>query len=117
MGEFPNKATQFPVNRKDHTTKGPYFKPLIEKILEKEINFLDPVTQEKMKLPAGAGLIYRKIWNGLEGNGKDIEDIIDRVDGKVTQKSEIEHSGTVNVMPLIIKDGKPLEHNVGSETA
>lgn len=110
----PSPKTRFPVNRKDHTTKGPYFKPLIEKILNKEINFLDPVTQEKIKLPAGVGLVYRKIWNGLEGNGKDIEDIIDRVDGKVTQKTELEHSGSVNIMPSVKIDDKPLEIKIGS---
>lgn len=115
------KDTQFPVNRQDHTKKGPYLTSILKKLIAGTWEFNDPKIQELLKRTdckqtIETALVLRRILNGTEGDDAAIERIFDRIDGKVTQKSEIEHSGTVNIMPLIEKDGKPLEHNVGFKT-
>jgi hypothetical protein len=90
MGEFPNKATQFPVNRKDHTKKGPYLTPILNKLLSGNMPAKDTKTKALLKsleLPetVGVWLALRWILNGTEGDTRAIEGIFERIDGKLPQ--------------------------------
>ena len=119
------KATRFPVNRPEAPNAGntgPRLTTILKKLLSADWEVNDPKVQaliQKCGLDRTIEVILclRRILNGTEGDDTAIERIFDRIDGKVTQKSEIEHSGTINIMPLIEKDGKPLEHNVGTKVA
>ena len=118
MGEFPNKATQFPVNRQDHTQKGPRLTTILKKLLSAEWEVNDPKIQA---LLAKCGLdrtievilCLRRILNGTEGDDLAIEKIFDRIDGKISQKTELDVKGEIVMMPMVKIDGKDLEISVG----
>jgi len=111
------KATQFPINRQDHTQKGPRLTTILKKLLSADWEVNDPKVQaliQKCGLDRTIEVILclRRILNGTEGDDAAIERIFDRIDGKVAQKNEIEHSGEVNIMGRVLIDGKPLEINI-----
>lgn len=56
------------------------------------------------------GQLIRKAFR--DGDIRALQEIIDRVEGKVAQKTELEHSGSVSVMGRILIDGKPLEVSI-----
>jgi len=96
----PSPATRFPVNRRDHTQKHPagYVKPILQKLFCAEWNIKDSQIKKllkglRLKETLGVALVLRKYLNGCEGNGKDIEDIFNRLDGKVPLA--VEHSGQI----------------------
>jgi len=101
MGSFPNKATQFPVNRQDHTQKGPYLTPLLKRLLEKKIRYIDPETNKTVKGKVKHAIMLRYILNASEGDNQAIEGILDRVDGKVAQKLEGELKGSGPIVVAI----------------
>lgn len=108
----PNIGGKNPQNTKKHPNG--YFKPLYKKILRMKIPFEMPGTKKKIEIPVALALLYRKIWNGLEGNGKDIEDIIDRMDGKVAQ--EILGEGFANQFVTIFRNAKSQEEEKPATT-
>jgi hypothetical protein len=108
----PPKRTRFPVNRKDHTQKGPYLGPLLRKVLEGDFSISDPESGLKLTMPGKKALILRLVWSGLNGEVSAIKEILDRVDGKVTQKV-VQSEPTYTQMGPIIIDGKPLHFDVG----
>ena len=113
MGEFPNKATRFPVNRKDHTKTGPYLTPLLKKLLEKKIRIEDPETQKIIKANVKHALLWRLILNGTQGETPAIKEILERIDGKVTDKTELSGSVAVTQMGTVKIDNIPLELKIG----
>ncbi len=76
------KNTRFPVNRQDHTKKGPYLIPLLKKFLEKSIDYEDPETQKMIHGKVGDAVIWRLILNATQGENEAIKEILNRVDGK-----------------------------------
>ena len=84
MHDNPSVATRFPVNRQNHTKKGPYLVPLIRKFLEKKISFEDPETQKMIKGRVKDAVIWRLLLNATQGENQAIKEILDRVDGKVS---------------------------------
>lgn len=106
MGEFPNKATQFPANRKDHTQKGPYLTPLIKKFLSKKLTYVDPDTKKKICRTAKNAIIWKLISNSAKGELGAIKEILERIDGKVAEK--IESTVRFTQMGNIKVGGKPL---------
>ena len=112
IAEYGEK-TQFKKGQSGHEGyKGPHITTIYNKILAKKIPFLDPVTNKPTKIEALLGLAYRKVYNGLEGNGKDIEDIFDRVYGKVIDKTELSGQVEVKQMGRVKVNGKPLEVDI-----
>lgn len=96
MGNFPNRATQFPVNRQDHTKKGPYLTPILNKLLSAEWPIKDAKMKsllKRLELPEtiAVSVALRRILNACEGDDLAIERIFDRVDGKV---ANIQEEGT-----------------------
>ena len=115
----PPKATQFPVNRQDHTQTGPRLTTILKKLLSAEWEVNDPKVQtliEKCGLERSIEVILclRRILNGTEGDDTAIERIFDRIDGKIAQKTEMDLKGEIVMMPMIEKDGKPLDYTVGT---
>ncbi len=82
------RKTQFPLNRKDHTKKGPYLLPLLKKFLKKTIKYEDPETQKIIRGRVKDAVIWRLILNATQGETNAIREIIDRIDGKVKDKTE-----------------------------
>lgn len=118
----PSPDTRFPVNRQDHTKKGPHLTTILKKLISAEWDFNDPKIKELIKKcdleqTIEVALCLRRILNGTEGDDAAIERIFDRIDGKVSQKTELDVTGKIVMMPCVEKDGKPLEFNVGSEAA
>ena len=79
----PPKHTRFPVNRQDHTKKGPQLATLLKKFLSKKINYEDPETQKMIRGKVKDAIIWRLILNAAQGENHAIKEILDRVDGKV----------------------------------
>jgi hypothetical protein len=88
--QLPPIDKRFPVNRKDHTQKGPYLKSLIRKCLEKKIKYEDPDTNKIIKGKVKDAIIWRLILNATEGDNTAIKEILDRIDGKVVETKEID---------------------------
>ncbi len=83
-------STRFPVNRKDHTKKGPYLTPILKKLLSANWEFHDKkikvlLKDLKLKETIGVALVLRRVLNGTEGDDLAIERIFDRIDGKVAE--------------------------------
>lgn len=76
------KNTRFPVNRQNHTQKGPYLVPLLRKFLNKKINFEDPETQKMIRGRVKDAVIWRLLLNACQGENQAIKEILDRIDGK-----------------------------------
>lgn len=116
---FPNPATQFPVNRQDHTQKGPRLTTILKKLLSAEWEVNDPKVQaliERCGLDRTIEVILclRRVLNGTEGDDQAIERIFDRIDGKVAQKTEMDLKGEIVMMPSVKIDGKDLEIKIGT---
>jgi hypothetical protein len=79
----PPLASRFPVNRQNHTQKGPYLTCLLKKLIEKKIRYEDPETQKLIKGRVKDALMWRYILNGCQGDNQAIEGILDRIDGKL----------------------------------
>lgn len=95
MGEFPSKTHQFPVNRRDHTKKGPYLLPLLKKFLKKKIKYEDPETQKIIQGRVEDAIVWRLILNATQGDNQAIKEIFERTDGKVSQKSTAEEAPSI----------------------
>ena len=81
--------TRFPVNRKDHTQKGPYLVPLLKRLLNKKTNIADPEVQRILRGKVGdkritfkAIIMLRLILNATQGENEAIKEILNRIDGK-----------------------------------
>ncbi len=85
------KPYQFPVNRKDHTKKHPegYLTPLLKKMLSKKFKISDPDTDKIVKMTGADGVMLRLVWNALQGENEAIKTILERLDGKVTDKIDM----------------------------
>ena len=96
--------------------KGPYLTTILTKLLATKLTSSDKEVEAALKASGvkktkAAGIALRYIFNGLEGDTKAIEGIIDRTDGKVLQKTEF--SGTVNMLPVTKIRGKKAEYDIG----
>lgn len=111
------KATRFPVNRKDHTKKGPHLTTILKKLLSAEWSYSDRkikalIKKCGLKQTIETALVLRRILNGTEGDDTAIERIFDRIDGKVTQKVESEVK--ITQMGVVKKDDKVMNFDIGS---
>lgn len=115
------KDTRFPVNRPEAPNsgeKGPRLTTILKKLIAGEWEFSDAKIQDLLKRTdckqtIETALCLRRILNGTEGDDQAIERIFDRIDGKVTQKTEMDLKGEIVMMPCVEKDGKPLEFDIG----
>ena len=116
----PPVKNRFPVNRPhapNKGNKGPHLTTILKKILSAKWDFKDPkikalIKERKLKPTIETALMLRRILNGTEGDDMAIERILDRIDGKVTQKVESEVK--VTQMGQVTKDDVPLKFDVGS---
>ena len=86
-----------------HTQKHPngYLVPLLKKLLTKKINIEDPETKKLVKAQVKDAVIWRLILNATQGETPAIKEIIDRIDGKVKDKTE--HSVDDDLKGLLTK--------------
>lgn len=111
-------ATQFPVNRKDHTQKHPngYLTPLLNKLLNKTMTINDPEVKKILEAKSGSKaelkkiLVLRWILNGIQGENDAIKEIFNRVDGKLSDNS----SNQSQHFTIVVKNYIPQEEKVGS---
>ena len=65
------------------TQKGPYLTPILKRFLNKEIDYIDPETQQKIRGRVKDAVLWRLILNATEGETAAIKEILERFDGKV----------------------------------
>ena len=99
--------------------RGQYLRPILKKLLSADWKFNDPkikamLKKHHLKEDIATAVVLRLIMNAIEGDDRAIEDIFDRIDGKVTQKVESEVK--VTQMGRVIKDGKPMEFDIGNDS-
>lgn len=102
--------TRFPVNRKDHTKKGPYLIPLLKKFLEKRISYEDPETQKMIKGMVKDAVVWRLLLNACQGENDAIKEVFNRIDGKLPDIN-LDQSQHLTV---IVKNHIPQEDKVAS---
>ena len=110
------KATRFPVNRKDHTMKHPdgYLTPKFKKWLAKQIYpSRNQTTGEVEHIKGLDAVAIATIKKALKGDMRATEILLDRIEGKVTQKVETEIK--VTKLGDITIENKPLELDIGQE--
>jgi len=100
----PSPSTRFPVNRQDHTQKGPYLLPLLKRCLEKKINYEDPETQKMIQGRVKDAVIWRLILNATQGDNYAIKEILERIDGKVPQELMGEGFGDTKIIVVREKE-------------
>ena len=112
----PSPATRFPVNRQDHTQKHPngYLTPLLKRLINKKITFVDPETQKLIKGKVKHAILWRYILNATQGENQAIEGIFERLDGKVPQKLQGEGFGETRIVVIYPPDWKPKEERIGN---
>ena len=103
----PPKEHSFPRHRQNHTKKGPYLVPLLRRMLKKKISFEDPETQKIIKGRVNDAVLWRLILNATQGETPAIKEILDRIDGKVKDKTE--HSVADETSSLFLKALSRLE--------
>lgn len=105
----PPIETRFPVNRQNHTQKGPHLTTILKKLLSAKWPLKDRKLKEllkslKLRETLEVSLALRRLLNALEGDDLAIERIFDRIDGKVAQKLKAE--GFADKI-IIINNGSP----------
>ena len=108
----PPIETRFPVNRKDHTQKGPYLTSFLKRCLKKKISFEDPETQKIIKGKVKDAIVWRLILNATQGDNIALKEIFERIDGKLAQKLIGEGMGG-DTKIIIIRDGNKTENISG----
>lgn len=62
---------------------------ILREYLECELDGVNPFTGKKEKLSAKQIIMLKLIANAMKGDNKSINDILDRLEGKATQKTEL----------------------------
>ena len=103
------KPYRFPVNRKDHTTKHPegYLTSRLKRMLKKKFKIADPETEKIIKMTGSDGVMLRLVWNALQGENDAIKQILERLDGKVTDKIDmnVQEKRVTLIWDMTKKDG------------
>jgi hypothetical protein len=105
-GDPPNRfsSTNQPTRR-----RGPSIVKHLRKLLEKKITYEDPETKQMVTGKIALVIALREILNACQGDQNAIEDITERIDGKVEQK--LVGEGFENkVINIIHNNGKPEEN-------
>ena len=82
-----SKTNPPPASRHKKHPNG-YLIPLLKRLLKKNIKYQDPETLKFIKGKVKDAVIWRLILNATEGETPAIKEIIDRIDGKVKEKTE-----------------------------
>jgi len=111
------KNTRFPVNRRDHTTKHPdgYILPKIKKYLKRKtfpIRKLDTDVVERIGGYEAIALVLIK--QALKGDIRALELLLDRLEGKVSQKVEAQLK-VMRMGDIIVGEDKRLEFDIGED--
>ena len=82
-----SKTNPPPASRHKKHPNG-YLTPLLRKLLEKKINYQDPETHKIINGKVKDAVLWRLILNASEGETQAIREVLDRIDGKVKDKTE-----------------------------
>ena len=91
--------------------RGPQLTALLRKLLEKKISYKDPETQKIVRGCVKDAVLWRLICNATQGETKAIEQIIDRMDGKVKGDKDGDTNINVTIMPIVKVDNKELRYD------
>jgi len=100
-----------PRNSKKHPNG--YLTPILKKMLLKKYRIEDPELQKRIKMSGAKGVMLRLVWNALQGEQDAIKTILERFDGKVKDKLEVEGNVTFTQMGTITKGKEKKEFKVG----
>lgn len=76
---------------------GPHLKTILKKVLTMSLDLDDPITREKYQMTIGEALMLQLVKRGLEGNLSALSLILDRIDGKITDKLDV--NSTITAKP------------------
>jgi hypothetical protein len=99
--------------KRNHKHPNGYLTPLLKRWLKKKFNIENPETQKIIKMTGADGVMLRLVWNALQGENEAIKTILERFDGKVKDKLEVEGNMTFTQMPVIKKGKQKKDFNVG----
>lgn len=91
--------------------KGKMLSTALREILEKEIDFEDPILRQKYCMTAAHAIGLKLVKRALEGNLKAIEMVLDRMEGKPSETLEI---GGIEGQPVTIEAHKVDYSNLSS---
>ncbi len=78
---------------------------VLKKIIEKKMDTIDPVTKNKDRKKIKEIIALALVGKALKGDVKAIEEILDRLEGKVTQKVEADFP-LMQGRRIVVIDGK-----------
>lgn len=84
----PNVFSSTNQPTKPRTKRGRYLTPILRKLLEKKIDYIDPETNTKIIGKVKDAIVWRLLLNAAQGDNVAIREILERTDGKVAQKLE-----------------------------
>ena len=79
----PNRPT------KPSVPTGPQLRTILKRVLNTSLDLDNPITREKMNMTVAEAIVLQLIKRGLEGNLAAISTILDRSDGKMTEKLDL----------------------------
>lgn len=107
-------TSEYQPDKRNHKHPNGYLTPILKRILtKKQFNIQDPDTQKVIKMTGMQGVMLRLVWNALQGEHNAIQTILERFDGKVKDKLEVDGNMKVTQMGTITKGGNKKEFKVG----
>ena len=88
--------------------KGISLTTILKKYLNKEIDFTDPIEAKKVKKRIGDVIILKLLANAIKGDDRAIKEILERVDGKITQPLQNLGEGT---KIIVVHDRNSIQSN------
>lgn len=91
---------------KPHTKKHPngYLVPILKRILaKKKFNINDPETGKILKMTGSDAVMLRLVWSSLQGEVPAIKEVLERTDGKVTDKLKVDIEEVNSEIDKVIK--------------
>ena len=86
---------------------------ILKNILKQKKKIVDPITGKEKRKTIAEIIAIKAVQNAIKGDNRAIQDVFERIDGKVAQKVDQTHS--FKTMPKVIIDGKELKVLVGEE--
>jgi hypothetical protein len=84
--------------------KGPSMKTVLEKFLSQSMDAKDPILGENRKMTVQERIVLSWIGAAMKQNIHAINSIVDRVDGKITEKIEQEITGDFYLKKRLLDD-------------
>ena len=96
--------------------KGPHLIPLLEKMLDRELEMKDPISGDKTKKSVGEWLMLKLLANAMKGKEKSLSIILDRIEGAVQKNIKLDADQGTQISIIKDKIRKNLESESDAES-